>query len=149
MGSRWKPLLSRVPAWNITSTQDHAAAGTAKLAWARTSWKGDKLPKLWWGTEQRRTALGADFLNNGILRTTDVTIGDMRVCGFWAHNRRLGVWDPVVPSVRLLFHLQHLRDGGLRQVLRICRIEAAQPVRSVLKPALVHLARQIFSSGQT
>ena len=72
MGSRWRPLLSRtrILFCNILSTQDHAA------------WKGDKLPKLWWSTEQKRTALGADFLNDGILRTTDVMIGDKRVCGY-------------------------------------------------------------------
>ena len=46
---------------HLLSTQDHAAAATAK---AGTSivfvWKGETLPESWWCTEQMMTVPGAD-----------------------------------------------------------------------------------------
>lgn len=67
----------------------------------------------------------------------------------WAHNHRLGAWEPVVPVCwwKVYYLTQRKPSGGPREVFVRSDAVAVGPVRCVLSANFVQLAARVFRDG--
>lgn len=67
----------------------------------------------------------------------------------WAHNHRVGAWEPVVApcSWRVSYHRQRKPDGGPRDLFLRTDIASMQPLNVVIGAPFIQLASSIFKEG--